>query len=83
MDLTRTWGLLIALSLASTGAAAVVSRGLGGQAAVAAILMLAWIKAHLVLRTYLGLGRTPQLLRGFDIVLGLCMIAMLALALAG
>ena len=31
-----------------------------GPAALSAILILAWIKAHLILRVYLGLGRSPQ-----------------------
>lgn len=83
MTLTRTWALLIGLSLASTVLAALVSKGHAGQLALGAILLLAWIKAHLILRTYLGLGQVPQVLRGFDIVLGLVMIAMLALALVG
>ncbi len=83
MDLTRSWGILIGLSLASTALAALVSLGHGGQVALAAILLLAWIKAHLILKTYLGLGRIPNVLRGFDIVLALTMIAMLGLALAG
>ena len=83
MKLGQTWGLLIGLSLASTGLAARVSQGQTGQAALAVILLLAWIKAHLILRDYLGLGRSPGILRGFDIVLGLVMLAMLGLALAG
>jgi len=83
MTLTRTWGVLIGLSMASTGLAALVSRGQAGQAAVGVILLLAWIKAHLILRTYLGLGRSPVVLRGFDIALGLVMMGMLGLALAG
>lgn len=83
MALTRTWGILIGLSLASTGLAVLVSRGHAGQAALAAILLLASVKAHLILKIYLGLGRIPRVLRGFDIVLGLTMIGMLGLALAG
>lgn len=83
MILTRTWGILIGLSLGSTGLAALVSRGEGGQAALAIILLLAWIKAHLILKAYLGLGRIPRVLRGFDIVLAMTMIGMLGLALAG
>jgi len=69
--------------LASTGLAAVVSAGQAGQLALGAILLVAWAKAHLILKTYLQLGRIPRVLRGFDIVLGMTMIAMLGLALAG
>lgn len=83
MTLLQTWGVLIGLSLGSTGLAALVSHGQVGQVAAAAILMLAWIKAHLILKTYLGLGRIPPVLRGFDIMLALTMIAMLGLALVG
>lgn len=83
MGLTATWRVLIALSLASTGLAALVSSGQSGRLALGAILLLAWIKAHLILKTYLGLGRSPRILRGFDMVLGLAMIAMLGLALVG
>lgn len=80
MILTRTWGVLIGLSLGSTALAAGANTG---QAALAVVLLFAWIKAHLIVKVYLGLGRIPQVLRGFDIVLGLVMIAMLGLGLAG
>lgn len=75
--------MLIGLSLASTGLAALVSQGQTGQAALVVILLLAWIKAHLILRDYLNLGRSPVVLRGFDIALGLVLMAMLGLGLAG
>lgn len=80
MGLTRTWGLLIGLSLGSTALAAA---GNAGHWALAAILLLAWLKAHLILKHYLGLGRIPPILHGFDIVIGLVMMAMLGLGLAG
>lgn len=83
MSLDKTWALLISLSLASTGLAALVSQGQTGQAALAVILLLAWLKAHLILRDYLSLGRCPVVLRGFDITLGLALMAMLGLGLAG
>lgn len=78
--MTRTWGLLIGLSLGSTVLAAA---GSAGGWATAAILVLAWFKSHLILKHYLGLGRIPPILRGFDIVTGLVMMVMLGLALAG
>ena len=80
MGLTRTWGLLIGLSLGSTALAAA---GNTGHWALAAILLLAWFKAHLILKVYLGLERSPRILAGFDIMLTLTMMAMLGLALAG
>lgn len=80
MELTRTWGLLIGLSLGSTALAAA---GSAGTWPLAAILLLAWFKSHLILEHYLGLGRITPILRGFDIVIGLVMMAMLGLGLAG
>ena len=80
MELTRTWALLIGLSLGSTALAAM---GSAGHGALGAILLLAWVKSHLILKHFLGLGRVPPILRGFDIVTGLVMMAMLALGLAG
>ena len=77
MSLTQTWGLLVGLTALSTVLAAAGSLG---PVALAAILILAWIKAHLILRDYLGLHRSPQVLRGFDTMLGLVMMAMLTLA---
>lgn len=83
MVLCRTWAFLIGLSLASTGLASLINRGAAGQAVMAVIIALAWIKAHLILRDYLRLARSPVILRGFDIALGLAMMAMLGLGLAG
>jgi hypothetical protein len=80
MDLARTWGVLVGLSLGSTALAAGAS---AGSAALAAILLLAWLKAHLILKVYLCLGRVPPVLRGFDVVIGLAVLVMLGLALAG
>lgn len=80
MELTRTWGLLVGLSLGSTALAAA---GSADHWALATILLLAWFKAHLILKHYLGLRRTPPILRGFDIVTGLVMMVMLGLGLAG
>ena len=76
--------MLMALSGVSTGLAALISDGGGGgQVAMGAVLLLAWIKAHLILKTYLGLARVPQVLRGFDVALGLAVVAMLGLAFSG
>jgi len=83
MGLNRTWAVLMALSIGSTGLAVAVTRGQGGRVALAAILLVAWFKAHLILKVYLGLERSPRILAGFDIMLTLTMIAMLGLALAG
>lgn len=83
MGLTRTWAVLMGLSGASTGLAALITEGGGGQVAMGAILLLAWIKAHLILKVYLGLHAVPQVLRGFDVALGLVVAVMLGLAVVG
>ncbi|ADZ69017.1 hypothetical protein [Polymorphum gilvum] len=84
--LLRAWLGLIGLSLAST----VLALGVGHQAFVglaatatgAAILALAWLKARIILAAYLGLATAPFLRRGFDLVLGLYALLLLALYLA-
>lgn len=46
------------------------------------ILGLAWMKAQVILRTYLGLAQAPSWSRGFALVLGLYMLGMMGLAVA-
>ena len=81
-ELTRAWVALIALSAASTMLALVVPRGTGSAAVGAAILALAWLKARVILRRYLGLAAVPDIGRGFDLVLALVMLGALGLYLA-
>ena len=76
---TRAWALLLALSAASTALAA---SGLTGAALTLPILTLAGLKAHLILRDYLGLSVAPGWLRGFDLGLALLIVAFAGLALA-
>ena len=76
---TKAWAQLIALSAASTALAA---SGLTGAALVLPILMLAGLKAHVILRDYLGLSVAPGWLRGFDLGLALLIVAFAGLALA-
>lgn len=85
--LIRAWGWLVALSAASTALAVAVTQGMLTQTWVtaggAAILFLAWAKARVILRTYLGLAKAPFWNRGFSIVLGLYALLLLALYLIG
>lgn len=76
---TKAWILLLALSAASTAMAA---SGLAGAALALPILMLAGLKAHVILRDYLGLASAPGWLRGFDLGLALLILAFAGLALA-
>ncbi|NJM84234.1 MAG: hypothetical protein HC844_18905 [Tabrizicola sp.] len=71
--------MLLALSAAS---AALAASGVTGAALVLPILTLAGIKAHLILKDYLGLGTAPGWLRGFDLGLALLILAFATLALA-
>lgn len=79
--LTRAWIALIALSLGST----LLSLDLvpdGWQAASgAAVLMLAWLKARVILARYLGLAQAPSWMRGFGISLAMFCLLLLGLYL--
>lgn len=76
---TKAWALLIALSGASTALAA---SGLAGAALVLLVLALSGLKAHAILRDYLGLRVAPGWLRGFDFGLALLILAFGGLAMA-
>lgn len=78
MSPTRAWVILIALSAASTALAA---SGLAGAALALPILLLAGLKAHVILRDYLRLAGAPGWLRGFDLGLALLILAFAVLAL--
>lgn len=82
---TRAWLTLLALS-ASTAALAVAQPRLAAwavPAASAALLLLAWVKARVILKHYLGLSAAPAWLRGFTVVLAIYCAVLLGLALTG
>lgn len=79
MSPTRAWALLVALSAASTALAA---SGLGGAALALPVFVLSGLKAHVILRDYLGLAAAPGWLRGFDLGLALLILAFAGLTLA-
>ena len=73
--LTRAWAALLVLSVAST-VIALLLPGLAPNAlrvAGVAILVLAWLKARVILGRYLGLAYYPAVGRGFGLVLALVM----------
>lgn len=76
---TKAWAMLLALSAASTALAA---SGFTGAALVVPVLMLSGLKAHVILRDYLGLRVAPGWLRGFDLGLTLLLLGFAGLALA-
>ena len=79
--LLRSWCLLLGFSLASTAAAISVDAGLLGPLAGTVILVLAYLKARLILANYLGLAGAPFWRRGFNLAIGLYMMLLMALYL--
>ena len=79
--LTRAWMALMLLSGASTLIAALVSRDAAPTIIGTLILLFAWMKARIILSRYLGLWQAPAWRAGFDWVLGLFCLLMLALYL--
>ena len=67
-DLTKTWLLLIALTL---GTAAL--SGFGGLAAAAGLLLLAWAKARAIIGGFLHLKSAPGWLSAAMVPLGIWM----------
>ncbi|WP_068116794.1 hypothetical protein [Tropicimonas marinistellae] len=77
--LTRAWSALLLLSGLSTVIASLVTRGLAPVAVGGAILVLAWLKARVILSRYLGLWKAPGWRAGFNWVLGFYCLLLLAL----
>lgn len=80
--LTRAWLALIALSGFSALAAAAISNGYDARVAGSIVLLLALIKARIILSYYLGLATAPSWRRGFNLVLAVFMLVALGLYLA-
>lgn len=74
--LTRAWGLLAGLTLATAALAAI-----DGRLAAAGVLALAWIKARTILGRFLHLRAAPGWLAAFTLPLGVWLAALAALAL--
>lgn len=79
MTLHRTWGALVALSFLT---AALTAGSPPRVVLVIGVLLLAGLKARLILRHYLELWQSPAWARGFDLVLALLLAAFAGLALA-
>ncbi|MBL4928751.1 cytochrome C oxidase subunit IV family protein [Fuscibacter oryzae] len=72
--LTRTWALLIGLTLATTALAA-----WDGRLAVPGLMLLAWAKARGILAGFLHLRNAPGWLAAFTLPLALWLAAIAAL----
>ncbi|GAB1361912.1 hypothetical protein MASR1M32_11480 [Rhodobacter sp.] len=70
----KTWGLLVALTLATTALATLESR-----LAAAGLLALAWTKARTILGGFLHLKTAPGWLGAFTVPLAIWLAAMAAL----
>lgn len=79
--LLRAWLWLIGFSLGSTVLAVWDWPAALAPLAGAAILVLGWAKARVILRRYLGLASAPFWLRGFSLSLGLFCLLLLGLYL--
>ncbi|WP_101068466.1 nitric oxide reductase F protein [Roseovarius salinarum] len=80
--LLRAWAALVGLGLASTVVAALHWPPGWAAPAGALILVLAWLKARVILSRYLGLHAAPFWRRGFETALGLFCLLLLAFHLA-
>lgn len=80
MTLTRAWFALLALSALST---LLAISGLSGGVLAAGVLLLAFVKAQVILWHYLELVHAPFWRRGFSMVLAIYMLILLGLAAAG
>lgn len=80
MNLLLTWAVLVGLSLLT---AVLTAADPARAVLVAGVLVLAGVKARLILARYLDLHQAPSWQKGFDLALALLLGAFAALALAG
>ncbi|MFX0546837.1 cytochrome C oxidase subunit IV family protein [Roseovarius sp. S1116L3] len=79
--LVRAWLTLLFLSAVSTVAAAAITAGYDARIAGGIVLLLALMKARVILSRYLGLAEAPSWRRGFNLSLTLFMLGALGLYL--
>lgn len=74
--LVRAFAALATLSLATAALTVIADDGGLHPALAAALLVLAGVKATVILRRYLGLAAAPAWRRGFETVLALLLITL-------
>jgi uncharacterized membrane protein YjjP (DUF1212 family) len=79
--LNKAWFALVALSGASAVVAELAIGGLDRRVVGAVVLLLALMKARVILSRYLGLAEAPSWRRGFNLVLTLFCLLLLGLYL--
>lgn len=77
--LLRAWAGLVALGGATSLAAAVVGQPPIPLVAAAVVLALAWLKARLILRRYLGLAAAPSWRGGVDAAIAAYLVLLFGL----
>lgn len=83
-QMIEAWGLLVALSLATTALTLIEASGPVRVAIGGAVLALAGLKARIILSRYLHLARSRFWTRSFDMAIGLfLLIAFVLFAAAG
>ncbi len=82
-NITRAWSLLMALSLTSTAMAMLISNDTYVTYGAVLVLLAAWLKARIILGTYLELNHAPFWRRGFTAALTVFVLAAAALYLIG
>lgn len=78
-DLIEAWVGLIVLSFGTVLIASTEASGRGGTLAAAGVLVLAGLKARVILARYLGLSGSRFWLRAFDLAVGLFLALSFAL----
>ena len=77
--LVKAWAGLVALGAATSLAAAIVGPPPIPPLAAAVVLALAWLKARLILRHYLGLAAAPSWRGGVDAVIAAYLVLLFGL----
>jgi len=80
-DITKAWLQLLLLSAASVLLATGLAQSAGVALTGSLVLLLAWMKARVILSRYLGLAEAPAWRSGFNLVLGLFCLLLLLLYL--
>jgi len=81
--LVAAWGALVALSVATTVLSLIDAAGPARALSAAAVIVLAGLKARVILARYLGLAQSRFWTRGFDGVLGVFLALAFGIYLVG
>jgi hypothetical protein len=82
-DLVQAWAALVVLSLGTVVLSSIGTAGQRGAFVAAGVLVLAWLKARVILGRYLGLAGSRFWTRTFGLVIGMFLVLSFALYLFG